>query len=58
MGSKTNSSSDNPWEWWMVFATISWIKNWIFVIINDWDLLTLISLMIGSISVHFESMLS
>jgi hypothetical protein len=35
LGSKTNSSNDNPWEQWMIFATISWIGNWIFVMIND-----------------------
>jgi len=57
MGSKTNSSSDNPWEWWMVFVIVSWIGNQILVIINDWDLPTLISLMISSIDVHFESIL-
>jgi hypothetical protein len=57
MGSKNNSCNDNPWERWIVFANTSWIGNWIFVMINDWDLLTLISLMIGSIGVHFDSML-
>jgi uncharacterized membrane-anchored protein len=27
VGSKTNSSRDNPWERWMVVTTISWIGN-------------------------------
>jgi hypothetical protein len=53
--SKTNSCSDNPWEQWMVLVDTSWIGFWIFVMIND--LLTLISLMISSIGVHFDSML-
>jgi len=57
MGSKINSFSDNPWEGWMVFVIASWIGNWIFIMINYWDLPTLISLMIGSIGVHFDSML-
>jgi len=47
MGSKTNLSSDNPWEWWMVLIVPSWIRNWILVMINDWDLPTVIYLMIG-----------
>jgi NAD/NADP transhydrogenase beta subunit len=55
--SKTNSSCDNPWEWWMVLVAASWIGNWIYVMINDWDLPTIISLMISSIGVHFYSML-
>jgi hypothetical protein len=41
----------------MIFVAASWIGNWILVMINDWDLSTLISLMIGSIGVHFDSML-
>jgi hypothetical protein len=49
---KINSSSVNPQEWWIVFVATSWIGNWIFVMINDQDLQTLISLMIGSIRVH------
>jgi hypothetical protein len=35
VGSKINSSSDNPWEQWMVLATTSWIGSWILVMIND-----------------------
>ncbi len=35
VGSKTNSSNDNPWKWWMVFVPTSWIENWIIVVIND-----------------------
>jgi len=58
MTSKTNSSSDNPWERWMVLVATSWIENWILVMINDWNLPILISLMIGSIGVHFDSLLS
>jgi len=54
---KTNSSSDNLWKQWMVFTTVSWIGNWILVIINYWDLSIFISLMIGLIGVHFDSML-
>jgi len=27
MGSKTNSSSDNSWKWWMVLHVASWIGN-------------------------------
>jgi hypothetical protein len=57
VGSKTNSSSDNPWKWWMVLTVASWIENWILIMINDWDLRTIISLMIGSIGVYFDSML-
>jgi hypothetical protein len=57
VGSKTNSYSDNPWEEWMVLIVTSWIENWILVMINDWDLPTFISSMIGSIGVHFDSML-
>jgi hypothetical protein len=52
-----NSSSNNPWEQWMSLTTTSWIENWIFVLINDWDLPTFISLMIASIGVHFDSKL-
>jgi hypothetical protein len=55
--SKANSFSDNPWKQWMVLVATSWIGNWILVMINDWDLPVLISLMIGSIGVHFYSML-
>jgi len=57
VGSKTNSYNDNPWKWWMVLVVANWIGNWIFVMINDWDLPTFISLMIGLIGVHFDSML-
>ncbi len=35
VGSKANSSSDNPWEQWMVFGVASWIGNWILVMINN-----------------------
>jgi hypothetical protein len=35
LGSKTNSSNDNPWKWWMVLAVTSWIGNWILIMIND-----------------------
>ncbi len=55
MGTKTNSSSDNPCEQWMVHVAVSGIGNWILVMIND--IPTFISLMIRSIGVHFESML-
>jgi uncharacterized membrane-anchored protein len=55
MGSKTNSFNDNPSEWWMVIIIASWIENWILIMINDSDLPTIISLMIGSIGVHFHS---
>jgi len=27
MGSKFDSSNDNPWEQWIVFAIASWITN-------------------------------
>jgi hypothetical protein len=57
MRPKTNSSSDNLWEQWLVLTTVSWIGNWILVIINDWDLPIPISLMIGLIGVHFDSIL-
>jgi hypothetical protein len=35
VGSKTNSSNDNPWEQWIVFDTTSWIGNWILIMINN-----------------------
>jgi hypothetical protein len=35
VGSKTNSSSDNPFEQWMVIDATNWIGNWILVIVND-----------------------
>jgi hypothetical protein len=35
VGSKTNSSNDNPRKQWMVFVVASWIGNWILVMIND-----------------------
>ncbi len=57
MGSKTNSFNDNPRKQWPVLAIASWIGTWILVMINDSDLLTLESLMIGSIGVYFDSML-
>ncbi len=57
IGSKANSFNDNPSKWWMVLTIANWIGNWIFVMINDWDLPTFIFLMIGSIGVHFDSML-
>jgi len=57
VGSETNSYSVNNWEQWMVIDVASWIENWIFLMVNVWDLLIFISLMIGSIGVHFYSML-
>jgi hypothetical protein len=27
VGSKTDSSNDNPWEWWMVLTIVNWIGN-------------------------------
>jgi hypothetical protein len=41
----------------MVFIVVSWIGNWILIMINDYDLPTCIYLMIGSIGAHFDSML-
>ncbi len=35
MGSKINSSNDNPYERWMILIVTSWIGNWILVMIND-----------------------
>jgi len=57
VGSKANLFNDNPWEQWMGFVVASWIRNWILVMINDWDLPILIFFMISSINVHFDSML-
>ncbi len=35
VGSKVNSSNDNPSDQWMVLSATNWIGNWILVII--WD---------------------
>ncbi len=50
IGSKANSSNDNPCDWRMDLFATNWIGTWIHVIIWDWFLMSLI---IGSIGVQF-----
>jgi hypothetical protein len=53
VGSKANSSNDNPYDRCMVFVVVNWIGNWIFVILWNWFLPILMFLIIGSIGVQF-----
>jgi hypothetical protein len=54
VGSKANSSNDNPCDQWMFFIDVNWIGNWILVIIWNWFLLVFVSLIIDSIGVQFD----
>ncbi len=57
VGLEAKSPNDNPWKWWMDISITNGIGNWFIVVTNDWNLQTFIFFMIGSIGVHFDSML-
>jgi len=53
IGSKANSSNDNPCDSWMDLIATNWTGTWIHVIIWNWFLPILMSLTVGSIGVQF-----
>jgi hypothetical protein len=36
LGSRTNSSNENPWDRWMVLVIANCTRNWILVMTCDW----------------------
>lgn len=47
VGSKTNPPSNKSCDWLMIVVVVSWIEDWIIVIICDWFLPNLMPLMIA-----------